>query len=417
MDIIAICILYYTVCIYIAYKLNGWEAEINLSNCLIVIVLSTAFNFLIKIPFFHDIKMILSTTGLCFIFKIYFKKDIFEILKTVFFIILIMLVSEMMVAAVCVNVLNIDFSKLYNGIIMNVILNVIVDIISVLVACLKEKIIKCYSIKNHDNLFNIFFMISIINILILSYFMLYKNLSTIVFYITFTISILYAIVVFIFIQKDFTINKKEEEYEKLKLYTNIIEDLVNDTAKFKHDFNNIMFMIKGYLDDDNLVGLKEHFGDKKLQEGKFSDILKLKKIKNAGLKGLLTYKVTTIESNKVKVYIEVLNDIDKIHIDIVDLCRILGILIDNAYEAAKNSKDRFISITFMQDETLNITILNSCNDNINVPNIYKLGYSTKGANRGIGLHNVRDIIDEKYDNVLLQTNFNEDVFIQELYIK
>lgn len=416
MDIVNNCIsiLYYSVCIYIAYKLNRWEVKINLFNCLIVVALSIVFNLLIKIPIFYNIKMILSTIGVCLIFKRCFKKDVFTILKVIFFIILIMLISEMLVTAVCVNVLHVDFSKLNNG---NIILNIVVDIIAILVACLKEKISRCYNLKSHNNLFNIFFMISIINILILNYFMLYENLNTIVFYITFAISIFYAIVVLIFIQKDFIINKKEEEYEKLKLYTNIIEDLVNDTAKFKHDFNNIMFMIKGYLDDDNLGGLKEHFGDKKLQEGKFSDILKLKKIKNAGLKGLLTYKVTTIESNKVKVYIEVLNDINKIHIDVVDLCRILGILIDNAYEAAKNSKDKFISITFMQDETLNITILNSCNDNINVPSIYKLGYSTKGSNRGIGLHNVRDIIDEKYDNVLLQTNFNEDVFIQELYIK
>ncbi|WP_275541111.1 GHKL domain-containing protein [Clostridium tetani] len=62
-------------------------------------------------------------------------------------------------------------------------------------------------------------------------------------------------------------------------------------------------------------------------------------------------------------------------------------------------------------------LLNSCNKSVNIAKIYKLGYSTKDFNRGIGLQNVKDIIDKKYDNVLLQTNFNEDVFIQELYIK
>ena len=415
MDVIGISILHYYVCVYIAYKLSKWEVKINLFNFLTVIVLSIVFSFLIQVPFFYKIRIILSTVNTCLIFKIHFKKDIFTTLKTTFFIILIMLLSEMLIIAVYINVLHIDFAKLYKDKTTNIMLTISLDVIAIFITCLKERFIKFYTIKDHNNLFNIFFMISIINMLILNYFALYKNLSIIAFCITFVISMIYAIIVLIFLKKNSIINKKEKEYAELKLYTSIIEDLVNDTAKFKHDFNNIMFMIKGYLDNNNFEELKEYFSDKKLQENEPSDILKLKKIKNAGLKGLLTYKVTTIEANKIKVYIEILNDIDEINMDIMELCRILGILIDNAYESAKNSEEKFIAITFMQQKALNITILNSCNDGVNIPNIYRLGYSTKGSNRGIGLHNVKDIID-KYDNILLQTNFNEDVFIQELYI-
>lgn len=424
MDIVNICtlVLNYFTCTYIAYKLNKWTIKIDLNTSLTIVVLSIIFNYIIKIPFFSDVKVIFSAINLYLILKISFRKSIFPTLKTFFFIILIMFISEMLVTAVSINVLYIDFAKLYNDNIVHIVSNIVVCVTSILITGLAIKILKYtnlnyYNIKYRNNLFNIFFMISIISMLILNYFMLYENLRTKVFYITFAISMFHAFIVLVFMQKNSMIIKKEDEYEKLKLYTNIIEDLVDDTAKFKHDFNSIMFMIKGYLDDDNFEGLKEHFTDKKLTENNFSDILKLKKIKNAGLKGLLAYKITSIESSQVKLHIEILNDIDKLNIDIVDLCRILGILIDNAYEAAKISKEKFMSITFMQEETLNITILNSCNDDVNVPNIYKLGYSTKDSSSGIGLYNVKDIIDKKYDNVLLQTNFNKDVFIQDLYIK
>lgn len=424
MDIINICILIlnYYVCIYIAYKLNKWTIKIGLNTSLTIAALSIIFNYIIKIPFFNTIKIVFSTINLYLILKISFRKNIFTTLKTFFFIILIMFISEMLVTAVSINILYIDFAKLYNDNIVHIVSNIVVYVTSILISGLAIKIIKYtnlnyYNIKYRNNLFNIFFMISIISMLILNYFMLYENLSTKVFYITFAISMFHAFIVLVFMQKNFMIIKKEDDYERLKLYTNIIEGLVDDASKFKHDFNSIMFMIKGYLDDDNFEGLKEHFADKMLQENNFSDILKLKKIKNAGLKGLLAYKIASIESSKVKIHIEILNDIDKLNIDIVDLCRILGILIDNAYEAARISKEKFMTITFIQDETLNITILNSCNNDINVPNIYKLGYSTKSSNSGVGLYNVKDIIDKKYDNVLLETNFDKDVFIQDLYIK
>nr|WP_243177094.1 GHKL domain-containing protein [Clostridium estertheticum] len=121
--------------------------------------------------------------------------------------------------------------------------------------------------------------------------------------------------------------------------------------------------------------------------------------------------------DNITLSIEILDTIDTVHIDIIDLCRIVGILLDNAYEAAKDSKEKLVSISFIQDEYLNITIANSYNSNINISSIYKKSYSTKGSNRGIGLNNVKEIINKKYPNVLLKTSVEKDVFIQDLYIE
>lgn len=44
------------------------------------------------------------------------------------------------------------------------------------------------------------------------------------------------------------------------------------------------------------------------------------------------------------------------------------------------------------------------------------GFSTKGENRGLGLNNVKEIID-KYDEVILETDIETNYFIQVVRFK
>lgn len=60
--------------------------------------------------------------------------------------------------------------------------------------------------------------------------------------------------------------------------------------------------------------------------------------------------------------------------------------------------------------------MSSFNGSINVNDILKKGYSSKGDNREIGLYNVKEILNEKYPNILLNTYIEEDIFIQDLHI-
>jgi len=48
--------------------------------------------------------------------------------------------------------------------------------------------------------------------------------------------------------------------------------------------------------------------------------------------------------------------------------------------------------------------------------IYEVGFSTKGENRGLGLNNVKEIID-KYDEVILETDIETNYFIQVVRFK
>ncbi|WP_242954827.1 sensor histidine kinase [Clostridium massiliodielmoense] len=213
---------------------------------------------------------------------------------------------------------------------------------------------------------------------------------------------------------------KDKKYNQLKIYAKSIENLIDDISKFKHDYNNIIFMMNGYLENEDYNGLKECFKKNVFTQEKYYDISKLKLISNAGIKGLLSAKISRMIHNNLKVNIDIINNITNIYIDELDLCRILGIILDNAFEASINSEKKLINISLSQDTDygLSIIILNSYSGtNININSIYKKGYSSKGNTRGIGLYNVKCILDEKYPNVLLNTYTKNDIFIQDIYIR
>lgn len=69
------------------------------------------------------------------------------------------------------------------------------------------------------------------------------------------------------------------------------------------------------------------------------------------------------------------------------------------------------------DSEILIVIQNSRkNRSINPEEIFNIGYSTKGINRGIGLNNVKEIL-EKYDDVILETEIDDERFKQIIRFK
>ena len=220
-------------------------------------------------------------------------------------------------------------------------------------------------------------------------------------------------------EKELYINK-EREYENLRLYTNIIEELLDDRKKFMHDFENIMLSLKEFVDYKDIDGLEKYYYKEVLSETKRisnNNIYLLKHIKNPGLKGLLTAKFDKCLHLNLSIYIEIFEDIDNMSIETVDICRIVGVLLDNAIEAAKSSIEKKISLgVFKEEKDTAIIISNSISIKPNLNKIFEKGYSEKGNNRGLGLNIVKEIIDRKYKNILLNTTTEEDIFTQEIII-
>lgn len=219
------------------------------------------------------------------------------------------------------------------------------------------------------------------------------------------------------------LERLEIENKEHRNYMQSLEKINKEMQKFQHDYSNILLSIRGYLETENLPGLKQYFQSHilKAEQNTFfknEAFSSLDNLKIVELKGLLATKVIYADKLGIKLHVEIPEAIDSIDMDIIDLTRIIGILTDNAIEACSNHDDAQISIGFMKTSHNTILI---CIDNtveefkIQLDDIYKENFSTKGENRGIGLTNVKDIL-KNYDSVDLLTQVEDGWFMQELEI-
>lgn len=213
--------------------------------------------------------------------------------------------------------------------------------------------------------------------------------------------------------------KQKKEYEQLVDYTGIIEGLYEELRSQKHDFLNILFSIHGYVATGQIDEFKKYYSAileeySEQQSNQFLSALSL--IKHAGIKGILGYKLDHAVSMGIKVYLNVFTTIEFRSIDPISLCKIVGILLDNAVEASGESSEKEVHIG-MEDDSVctSVIISNSYLKNPDLSQIHKRGYSTKGKSRGVGLHNVNRILTQ-YPFVQLKTTVENNMFFQELIL-
>ena len=245
--------------------------------------------------------------------------------------------------------------------------------------------------------------------------------------------ITFFFILFIFISSSLLKNlhiKIEVEAEKQKLeqqkkYIESLEKNNNEIRKFKHDFNNIILGLEGYITSNEVdnIKLRDYFynniKDFNIKIELDNIVLShLNNIKVPSIKNLLTNKIMSAQNNDFKVNICVDDEIDNFYVNEMQLSRILGIFLDNSLEAGLELEhNRFIELIILKaNKTIVIQITNSFkNKDLDVDNINESGYSTKGENRGIGLSSANDII-SKY-NMILNTRIEDNLFKQILTIE
>lgn len=234
--------------------------------------------------------------------------------------------------------------------------------------------------------------------------------------------IIISATLFFILKKEQDFKLKEIQLKNLSEYTNNLENLYMDMRKFRHDYINILSSMAGFIEDRDIDGLEEHFNEhiyplnKRMNKNNYKLGL-LKNILMPEIKGLVSAKVIRAQELGINVVLEILEPIDKINLDIIDLSRCLGILLDNAIEAALDSTEKNLNIAFIKKNmSILIVISNSFYDEkIVLSKIFKSGFSTKGKNRGLGLSNLKDILN-KYQNASLDTSIDDNIFTQNITI-
>lgn len=209
------------------------------------------------------------------------------------------------------------------------------------------------------------------------------------------------------------------QIESMKEYTSKIEDLYLNIRSFKHDYINILSSFYTYINERNYEGLEKYFNQEILPASSnlaYEDSVygRLGLIQAPEIKSILYTKILDAKKYNIKVTTEIKEKIDNFPINILDLVRVLGILLDNAIEASSLTKRKFLCIFLFTDaEGIYIQIQNSSVQIDNIEKLYQKEISSKGDGHGIGLYEVRKIVNG-YSNILLHTEYNDFVFYQKL---
>jgi len=102
--------------------------------------------------------------------------------------------------------------------------------------------------------------------------------------------------------------------------------------------------------------------------------------------------------------------------NLLDTCRIAGVLLDNAMEACHEVEDGVVRLMGdMLGDSAFFVFQNTCHVPPPIREINQKGFSTKEGFRGLGLYNISQLM-SRNGNILLKTNVKDGYFTQELRI-
>ncbi|MEG1597836.1 MAG: GHKL domain-containing protein [Bacilli bacterium] len=211
-----------------------------------------------------------------------------------------------------------------------------------------------------------------------------------------TLVTILLIIIFIIIFQSKKINEAHKKNDIFLEFLKNYEIKADKDSEFKHEILNYLIILKSaklkkqkdQIIDDLLI----KYDNKAMKS--YRNISKLP----SGIKGIIYYKVSEMQNLNIQVDLNISTKIDKLFneksiIEYKDIGEILTILLDNAIEAIKTIKNKNIVINlYVEKNQIIIEVNNPCKKNININKLAKLGYSTKGKNRGLGLYIAKNII-------------------------
>ena len=225
------------------------------------------------------------------------------------------------------------------------------------------------------------------------------------------------------VEREIALNQKKFEQEHLQTYTDEIVALYNEIRGFRHDYAGMLVSMQMAIDSKDLQEIDRIYNEvlvkanQKLRSDKYT-YFDLNNIEDSALRSLIAQSIVYARNNDVEFTLEVKDIITRLSIDLLDLVRIMSVLLNNAVEGAAESysKQMEVAVIKMNLETV-IVIQNSCKYTMTPSeDLFELGFSTKGRNRGIGLNNVKEILDQ-YENIILETEMEDSKFRQIIRFK
>lgn len=217
--------------------------------------------------------------------------------------------------------------------------------------------------------------------------------------------------------------ESQSELHQEKIYNKTLVELVDSLRLLKHDYNNILQAINGYIITKQYDQLDEHIKRLSKDSKNISKVEAINPeiINQPAIYGIIGAKYFRAVNKNIDFSLSINTNISEISFDFTELSRILGILLDNAIEASEKSDNPHISIKFSynkfkQADMIEIKNTIAKNSKIDLNKIFNKGVSSKTIKSGLGLWEVKKIISSK-SNSQIFADVNNNEFSQTIIVE
>lgn len=221
----------------------------------------------------------------------------------------------------------------------------------------------------------------------------YSSLSIpLVFGLPLLSAILTSYMVYRFAQNMATLTMKQTE----EVYLEYMNELITHFRSQRHDFLNHMQVVYGFAKMGNLQGIQRYLEDLNLEA---DETLSLLQIKHPPMAALLRAKAATGTVKQIQFQVKVQASLDKLSIRPFELVKVVGNIIDNAFDEEMKAPEheRYVEVTIEEGNSQYISIhvynRNSYIKPEEMELIFRQGYTSKSDHHsGTGLAISKQIV-------------------------
>lgn len=389
----------------------------------LVQILTTPISFIVSNTFTPIFKLLVTL----FLTKICFKISISKTLLAQIIPLVIFSVLETILIKIYTFVFNIDYVSITIVPFYRLSLLILMYFIFyILYRLVKHFNITLSILENMKKSMIIGLILGIIAILIQIYLVNFynDNLPVLITVLGTTCSIFYFFINIYSLTRTAKLEITTQNLEQAQQYNKSLKILHDNLRSFKHDFGNIIQAIGGYVSTNDMEGFTTYYYQLLEDCNKVNNLAALSPdvINNPAIYSILASKYFKCDDLDIKINLDIFLDLNTLNCKIYEFTRILGILMDNAIEAANECEEMIINVEIRKDPSVNRQLLiienTYLNKDINIDEIFKKNYTSKPNHSGIGLWEVNQILN-KNTNLALYTTKNEVFFKQqfEMYEK
>ena len=393
---------------------------VSLRNLIIIVTLTSVqtitYNYEYSILYTFVNYMLLVIAN-----KIIFKENMYKIIVATYILLLILIIGDIINSIVMINF--VTLGKIRSCWYLRIISNLLVSWYSIIISRVFNKKFKYFVEQFENRYIPVMYLFTVLIISII--FVIYGIAANFDFNISFITNILIIVALvsffYIFINEDNEFHKLNDEYDSLFKCIQTFEEWIEREQLNRHEYKNQLASLRCISKEKKVKDKIDSIINDNININS-STVNQLKPIPNGGLKGLLYYKIVIAQNNKLNIELDIslkhpnlIKNISEVNMKII--CRLVGIYMDNAIEAATTTNKKIICLEIYEiKKEINIVISNSFNKTDNFSKRYEKGYSTKGKGRGNGLYFAKKMVN-KCSWITEEQSTHDEFYIQKLIIK